>query len=711
MEANESPERETEETTSATGRYRYMAAAAGLSLVAVFLLGATTWKTCLFSGCPDVSGLDGWKARQASIVLDREGAEVTRLFEERRTVVALDSLPPYVADAFIAIEDRRFHEHEGVDWIRIGGAMRSNVKAGGAAQGGSTITMQLARNLYPEHLPATERTFTRKVKEMRVARMIEGEIDKRRILELYLNQIYFGEGAYGIEAAAQQYFAVPARQLSLAQAATLAAMPRAPAVYDPLEHPATSKEGRDMVLRLMASAGMIPRVAAEASIGAAVAAVPPEERTRTAPWFAEEVRQRLEAEFGRAVYTGGYRIHTTLDRNAQQALEEELEEQAVAIEEGRLGRFRGQEGERLEFAGVVLDPHSGDVLAMVGGRDFEASKFNRATQAMRQPGSAFKPIVFAAALDAGHSPVDLISDEPIAIETPEGDTWRPRNFSRDNYGLVSMREALVRSRNVATVRLAQEVGIRRIAQLAEQLGIAAHVPAYPSLPLGTVETTPLALTAAYAAFATLGERPEPRMITRVEDRHGNTVWEAPAAVSRPVLDEEAAFLVTDLMRGVVDGGTGWRVRRAGFYGPAAGKTGTTQDGADLWFAGFTPTRVATIWFGFDRRRTVIAGGTGGDIAAPVWGRVMRRIAGEERESWDAPAGLARVRVDGRGIVLAQGCMGMEPIRTVWVRSGPFGPEGDCPPPVGATILRGDENGIRVLPVRRIGPPRSGPGMR
>ena len=362
-------------------------------------------------------------------------------------------------------------------------------------------------------------------------------------------------------------------------------------------------------------------------------------------------------------------------------------DQAEAIESGRLGRFRGGD-EPLQYAGVVLDAWTGDVLGLVGGRDFSESRFDRATQAMRQPGSAFKPVVYAAAIEAGHSPVDRLSDEPVTITAADGDVWSPRNYggAAGSYELVSMRDALKLSRNLATVRLAQDIGVTRVARLAERMGIAENVPAYPSLPLGTVETTPMALTAAYAALATDGQRPEPRLVVRVEDRFGNTVWRSDV-IRRPVLNETTAFLTTDLLRSVVDGGTGWRVRQEGFRGLAAGKTGTTQDGADLWFTGFTPERVATIWYGFDRRKPVVGGGTGGDIAAPVWGRVMQRSAPETDAEWEPPSGVEQVRVDARGTLLARGCAGVGPVEYGYVRSGPYGPETSCPPPVLPNIIQ------------------------
>jgi len=635
--------------------------------VSLLIIATAAWETCTFDGCPDVSRLKGRTPDRASVVLDRNGKELGRLFQTRREAVSIDSLPDYVPRAFVALEDRRFWQHDGIDWIRIIGALRYNARSDDGLQGGSTITMQLARNLYPELLPPRERTVMRKVREMRVAMLLERVLTKREILELYLNQIYFGEGAYGIEAASREYFDKPASELTLTDVAVLAALPRAPSRNNPHTNPELAKEGRNLALSRMAAAGILPRDAARALRAADLAVVRDTTTARVSPWFLEEVRTQLHTQLGDALYTRGYRVYSTLELETQEVLEEELARQAEVIESGRLGEYLGPEESALEFAGVVLDPATGDVLAMVGGRDYAKSQFNRATRALRQPGSAFKPIVYAAALASGFSPLERLEDNPVQIVASDGAIWRPRNLSGDYDEEISMREALRLSRNVATVRLAQDVGLRRIANLAEQLGLRRRIPAYPSLPLGTVETTPLALTAAYATFATLGWRPRPRLVLRVEDQQGREVWRSESATTQ-VMDNQSAFLTVDLMRSVLDGGTGWRVREAGYWGPAAGKTGTSQDGADLWFSGFTPTRAATVWFGLDTRRAVVRGGTGEDVAAPVWGRVMRRILPDQTQNWSPPRGLVHVDVDWNGDILLDDCYGTGPVYSAWIRS-------------------------------------------
>ena len=646
---------------------------AGSALAAVLVLivltttiGWLLWERCGLRGCPDVERLKGYVPDEASIVVDRRGREIAKLYRVHRVVVSLDSLPPYVPAAFVAVEDRRFWEHEGVDWPRVLGAAWANVRARRIAEGFSTITMQLARSVFPERLPLRERTLSRKLAEMRVAKEIESRFTKRQILEMYLNQIYFGGGAWGIEAASQEYFGKPASELTLAESALLAGVIRAPNRLNPRVDPEAALRRRAVVLRMMAAQGSVPVQEAEAAmrepLQLARGSVDLDVR---APYFVEEVRREVEDHLGEAVYTEGYTIHTTLDLSLQEAAESELDAQLDAIESGRYGRYvhpsyepgASEGGGRtpyLQGAIVVMDTRTGDVLAMVGGRDFEDSKFNRATQARRQPGSAFKPFVYAAALAAGYPPTHALSDQPLIRVMSDGSVWAPRNFGGSYAGLVMMRDALVQSRNVATIRLAEEVGLDAVLETARRLGLDGPLPAVPSLAIGAGEVSLLSLVAAYAAFATLGVRPEPRFVTRVDDRYGRVVWSNPPR-SRRVMDAGVAFLATDIMRDVVDRGTGTAVRAVGFTGPVAGKTGTTNDGADVWFIGFTPDHVAGVWIGFDQRRSIVPGATGGILAAPVWGRVMQH-AGPTRHDWAVPPGVETRLVDGFGNVLPSWCV-------------------------------------------------------
>jgi 1A family penicillin-binding protein len=660
--------------------------------LALFLAGsATLWFRCGLHGCPDVETLRGYMPDEASVVLDRDGEEISKLFLTRRIMVPLDSLSEHVPAAFVAIEDKRFWEHGGVDWRRVAGAMATNIKSMGVEEGSSTITMQLARNVFPEKLPANQRTMWRKLGEARVARLIEQEYTKEDILQLYLNQIYFGNGAYGIEAAAQEYFGKPAAELDLSEAALLAALPRAPSRLNPRSNPEAALEGRALVLERMTAQGLI--TAEEAAEAGEVELELREGQLDDggeAPYFVEAVRRRLEDELGDAIYTGGYTIHTTLDLAMQKAAEAELTEQMRAIESGRYGSYRHETWNSVhgdstadlsggtpyvQAALIVLDARTGDVLTLIGGRDYDDSEFNRATQARRQPGSAFKPFVYAAALASGYPPSHQVADEPIRMVLDGGRTWEPKNYDGSYSGAVSLREGLMRSKNVVTVRIANEIGLGRVVSTAEQM-LGQSVPSNPSVVLGTAEVTPLGLTAAYAAFATLGRRPEPRFVLRVEDRNGGIVWtEQPYATE--VIQPAAAYLTTNILEDVVDRGTGTAVRAVGFRGAAGGKTGTTQDAADVWFVGFTPEVVGTIWIGFDERKTVVRGATGGELAAPVWGRLMRRID-LESAGWEPPPGVETRTVNGQGEVIADNCAYGGETRTEYFLSG-TAPLGTCYP--------------------------------
>lgn len=650
-------------------------------LVLVVMVSWVLWQNCGLAGCPDVELLRGYVPEEASVVVDREGRELAKLYRVRRTVVPLDSLPPYVPAAVVAVEDRRFWEHGGVDWQRVVGAALVNLRAGRFQQGFSTITMQLARNLFPDRLPAHERTISRKLAEMRVAFEIEAKYDKKEILELYLNQIYFGNGAWGIDAAAGEYFGKRASELTLAEAALLAGIVRAPSRLNPRVNPDYAVGMRNVVLRRMVEQGLVSVVEAEAASREELKLARDRvDVVEPAAYFVEQVRRQVEARLGEAVYTGGLRIRTTLDLRVQEVAEEELSRQLRAIESGELGRYTrpvyagpredeepGPYSPYLQGAVVVLDARRGDVLAWVGGRDFRDSKFDRVVQAKRQTGSAFKPFVYAAALAAGYPPTTILDDVPMRMELAGGQVWAPQNFGGSYAGRITMRQALVQSRNVATVRLAQRVGLEAVLDLAGRLGLNG-LPAVPSVVIGSGAVTLLDLTAAYAAFGRGGRRPVPRLILSVKDRRGRELWPR-APEPKRVLDPGVAFVVTDLMRDVVDRGTATSIRRVGYWGPAAGKTGTTNDATDVWFVGVTPELAAGVWVGFDRPRTVVPGATGGEVAAPIWGRIMRRIAPADAPGWSRPPGVEVREVDEWGNVVAPGCYVVGPTRPEYFLAG------------------------------------------
>jgi len=690
---------------------------AGTLLATGLVASIVLYLNCGTRGCPDVALLSQFEPDEASVLYDRNGDPFAELFMVRRTVISIDSLPDYVPAAFVAVEDDAFWEHGGVDWPRMFGAMvrtAGSVVSDARPEGGSTITMQLAGSIVPERIDRSDRTPWRKIGEIRVAGMIEDAFEKKEILELYMNQIYFGAGAYGVEAAAREYFGKPASALTVDEAALLAGLPQAPSRLNPRRNPDAARNRRNLVLRRMAAHGVIPadRAAAWLRMPIAVDEDTRAEEESRGDYFVEEVRKLLDDELGDVLYTGGLRIHTTLDPDLQERLEAELEAQLRRIEDGQFGRFdyriaqrpeedspeEGGEGEQgegapgsaaatdsaaapLQGAGVFLDPNSGDVLAMVGGRNFERSKFNRATQAARQPGSAFKPFVYATALERGYPVTLALEDAPLTIDQGRGDVWTPENYGGGYAGWMTMRNALVQSRNLATVRLAQMVGIQQVVRTARTLGIDREIPAYPAVALGSAEVTPLEMAVAYGAFATLGDVAAPRYVTRVEDRLGRVVYPGRPA-TRSAIRPAVAFLLTSMLEDVVNRGTGTAVRAVGVRGGVAGKTGTTNEGADAWFVGFTPAVVGTIWIGLDEPGSIVRDATGGRLSAPVWGRVVAGTGYAGQRGWAPPPGVVSRQVDAIGNLVDEGCPNYGVIHAEWFLTGTMD-AADCRIPFGA----------------------------
>jgi penicillin-binding protein 1A len=654
-------------------RARRAAVAAAIALVLLSFVPGVVWNRCGLHGCPNVHRLTAYQPGGAPQLLDRRGRPYATLAPVEGQVVRLQAVPKPVRDAFLAVEDRRFFEHGGVDWPRVWGAAWANLRSRAYEQGFSTITMQLARNVFAERIPARERTLARKLLEVRVARAIEEEFDKEQILELYLNHVYFGNGARGIEAAARHYFGATTAKLTLPQGALLAALLKGPAVYDPRRHPDRARERRDLVIGLMEEQRRVTGGEADAARRAPLGVVARSRAGRSddgpAPHFVEQVRRELEERFGEELYDEPLRIHTTLDTAAQKAAEEELERQLRTVEGGSAGRLRAPRYTvhpsddaayaYLQGAVVALDARSGDVLAWVGGRDFLHSRFDRVVSGKRQTGSAFKPFVYAAALGAGRMLSEHVADEPIQIRLDRRRVWEPKNFGNEYDGEITIRDALVRSKNVPTVQLAADVGLQRVAAFARGAGIESPMEESPALALGTVAVSPLELATAYTAFATLGEAVRPRLVLSVVRADGEVLWEAEPVERRRVVDPAVAFLVTDVLRDAVARGTGTAARQAlPASVPVAGKTGTTNDATDAWFVGYTPEVVAAVWVGFDQPRPITSAATGGRVAAPVWGRMMARLH-EDRpapKAWTAPAGVVRATVDSEtGLRVAAGC--------------------------------------------------------
>ena len=587
---------------------------------------------------------------QSSLVMSRDGQLIGELGTQLRVSVPIRTLPAYVGQAFISIEDQRFYHHDGVDVVGMAAALRDALR--GHARGASTITQQLVGNMHPDLIDRADRSISRKLHEQNAAREMERHYDKSQILEAYLNQIHFGHGWYGIEEASRHYFGIPAARLSLAQAATLAALPKGPALYDPIRHPDRARERRNLVLSQMVDQKYITSEAAAAAKAEPVVTVPSGGLSAPAPYVLDVVRREAEAS-GVSVMDGGYEITTTIDADLQRDANDALTT-GLTRAEARAGykhpRFATRapgSSDYLQGAVVAIDPENGDVLALVGGRSYADSHFDRATNALRQPGSAFKPFVYATALADSTTASSIVFDTALAIPLDRNSVYRPRNDDGQFLGPMSLRDALVRSRNPVAVQLGLAEGIDTIAALAHALGITTPIAPYPSSAIGASAVRPLDLVAAYAAFDNDGAAVSPRFIRKIDDASGRVVYTGRAAVRDSVLDPRVAFIVRDMMRDVVARGTATSVRR---YVPdrieVAGKTGTTNEDTDAWFVGMTPEIVAGVWVGFDKPVAIAPGGAGGSLAAPIWGDMIaqyyqRRSSGE----WNLPAGLVAVDFD------------------------------------------------------------------
>jgi penicillin-binding protein 2D len=587
---------------------------------------------------------------QSTVVYARDGSLLGEIGREVRTSVPLASLPAYVPRAFVAVEDHRFYQHNGVDVVGVLGAIKDRV-IGRRIRGASTITQQLVGNMHPDIVDRRDLSLDRKLREQDAAREMERHYTKAQILEAYLNQIPFGHGWFGIDAAARHYFGKSAGELTLAEAATLAALPRSAPYYDPIRHPDRARKRRDLVLRLMADQEMIsPAAEAEARRQTIVTA--PFVASAPAPYFVDAVRAAAKRA-GAPIETGGYRLYTTLDPSLQRAAVDALMAGTAAVEarpgyrHQTLATHAAGTTDYLQGLIVALDPATGEVRALVGGRSYQDSPFDRALFAVRQPGSAFKPIVYAAAI-ADSIPANAeVSDTALAIPLDDGTVYRPANADGKFLGAMTLRDALAQSRNAVAVQMALRVGLDSVIALAHALGITTPMAPYPASAIGASGVRPIELVAAYGAFATLGQVAQPQLLTRVEDRAGHTVWESGGPALTAVLDSNVAFIVRDMMRDVIDRGTAASVRRLlPATIPAAGKTGTTNDNTDVWFIGCTPDLVAGVWLGFDRPQTIAAGAAGGALAAPIWARFMASAyTGRDVAAWVPPATLDTVGLD------------------------------------------------------------------
>ena len=603
---------------------------------------------------PAVAPVEAWQLitpPQSSQVFARDGSLVGEIGREWRTIVALKSLPPYLPNAFIAVEDQRFYSHNGVDLVGIAGAIKDNML--GASRGASTITQQLVGNMHPDLVNRRDPSPMRKLREQKAAIEMTRRYSKQQVLEAYLNQINFGHGWYGVETAARHYFGKSAAHVTIAEAATLAAMPKSPVQYDPAKFLDRAKNRRDAILDLMASQKMITKAEATAAKRVPVKTAPNSGMSANAPYFVDAVRTAAE-RVGVPVLQGGFRIMTGLDPALQRAALSALMEETASIEQRpgwkhpTLANHPRGNTDYLEGAVVAIDPQTGDVRALVGGRDHAEAPYNRATNGLRQPGSSFKPFVYGRAILDSMPPNTIVQDTAINI-TYDRQSYRPKNSDGEFLGPLTLREAMAKSRNPVAVQLWQKLGADSVIAFAKRAGISTPIAPYPSSAIGASVVRPLDFIGAYTTFARLGTPVDPRLITRIEDRDGKTVYERDVQTLPGALPANAAFVVRDMMRDVVERGTATAIRRIlPADVPVAGKTGTTDDNTDVWFVGMTPDIVAGVWLGFDRPQTIAAHNVaGGSLAAPIFARMIDR-GGYARASdeWSTPpAGVTSVTLD------------------------------------------------------------------
>ena len=669
---------------------------------------------------PQVEELEHYRPSSTTDLYDDQGRVIGSFALQRRVVATYDDYPQVLRDALISLEDKDFYRHWGINVWRIAGAAYRDIMSGGRVQGASTLTMQLARNLFL----SPDRSFHRKVQETLLAIQIERRFTKQQIFALYANQIFLGHGAYGFEAASEYYFSKPAKQLTLDEAALLAGLPKAPGYYSPITHPERALRRRNLVLNSMLEDGKITAEQATSAKSKPVQLNVQKDPNSLAPYFVEEIRRYLENKYGAdQVHEGGLRVYTSLDMDLQKAANQAVLDGLAAYERRhgwkshlpnaiamgvpvenyqhpdwdndpepngythalvtavsansatlKFGPYmatltasqaawtKRKIGDILALGDIVyvkvlslsdpgkakvsfeqdsgaqgaliaIDNASGEIKAMVGGRDFEDSKFNRATQAMRQVGSSFKPYVYTAAIDQGASPDDTILDESVSFATPSG-LYTPHNYDEKFEGNITLRRALMMSRNIPALKLADRIGIKTVIDYARRFGVTSNMPPYLPVALGSAEITLFEQTSAFSVFPNDGVRITPRYITKVTDYEGRVLEEDFPDV-RDVLNARTARILTSMLRDVVLHGTA--VAAAGMKYPLAGKTGTTNDFTDAWFIGFSPSTTCGVWIGYDEKRPLGAKETGARAALPIWMDFMKAaLAGHDPGDFQPP---------------------------------------------------------------------------
>lgn len=637
------------------------------------VLALAGYVRAIIANLPPIHMLEEYTPSQVTKIFDYKGELVTELFTERRTFIPLRDIPVDLQNAVIAIEDDKFFKHWGVSPRGIVRAGISNLVKRRVAQGGSTITQQLAKTIFL----TPERTINRKVKELLITLELERNFSKEEILQLYLNQIYFGAGAYGVESASKIYFGKHVKDLTLPECAMLAGLPRAPNYYSPFSNATRALARRTTVLHRMAELKYITPEEEKAAnmepVNDQRVAIP----TAIAPYFIEYVRLQLEPKYGiDAIYKGGLSIYTTLDKQAQLSAEKAINDQLAEFDNNRREWFDVKKAtfQMVQGSLIALDPKTGGIRALVGGRDFRSSQFNRAIQSKRQPGSSFKPFIYTAAIENGFTPASIIEDLPLVyvndgrdwrlasrttdfLQTLPEDwlkdpmkVWAPENYNKKYHGKVLLRSALEHSLNSCAILILQEIGPMRAIDYARRMGITSQLTNTLSLALGSSDVTLQEMTGAMAVFASGGIRTQPYAVIRVEDKDGK-VLEENQPFEEPVLSPQTSFIMTNLLAGVVKRGTGMAALELGR--PAAGKTGTTNDFTDAWFIGFTPQLVAGVWVGYDDRTWLGNKMTGGAVACPIWTSFMKgALAGQPVLNFTAPEGIVFSLIDPRTGLLA-----------------------------------------------------------
>ena len=653
---------------------------------ALAMIVAAVWVlTILPRSLPAVTALESFEASEGTKVYDDNDELLTEFHVERRIFVPLAQIPKSLRDAVIATEDARFYSHHGVDPMGVARAIYQNFRRGRIVEGGSTITQQLAKVLFL----TPDKSLERKLKEAVLAVELERRYSKDRILELYLNQIYFGQGAFGVEAASRTFFGKSVGELNLGEVTLLAGLPKAPATYSPFDHPDAAKRRRNTVLARMVGTGSVSADAAKRAGQAPLVLVPPERRRTTGQYFLEYVQHTLEQQYGaEVVFKGGLHVYTTLSPSMQLKAEETLRGGLRAVEGRRVAAAsKGKPapapapspGDRPEGALLSIEPQTGYIKAMVGGYDFFKSEFNRAVQARRQPGSAFKPFVFIAALESGMTAASVVEDAPVEYTVGKNSKpWKPDNYDRKFRGPITFQQALEESVNVAAVKIQEQVGIRRTVEVARRFGVESPLGENLSLALGTSDLTLLELTSAYAALANQGVWMRPTAIRYVLDSH-QKLLEENTPHGRQVISPELAYVVTHMLEGTIERGTGVAAKSLGR--PAAAKTGTTNDYSNAWFIGFTPRLSTGVWVGYDRPRSLGRDETGSRVAVPIWTAFMASaLAGTPAEPFAVPDGVIVVPVD----LGATGGLCARPVQMAFVAGTEpkitCGPAKHLPPP-------------------------------